>query len=49
MCQIHISLSEDNVIANATAPTLEPVGQFSFANYSVEGSESGSHAFSTTK
>lgn len=49
MCQIHISLSEDNIIAKPTAPALEPDGQFSFAFYSIEGFESDSDAFSTTK
>lgn len=45
MCQTHISLSEDNIAAQPSAPALEPDGQFPFAADSVEGFESDSDAF----
>lgn len=45
MCQTHISLSEDNITAQPTAPALEPDGQFPFATDSAEAFESDSDAF----
>lgn len=49
MCQVHISLSEDGLIATPAAPALQPDGQFPFAVYCAEGFESDSDAFSTAK
>lgn len=48
MCQIHISLSEDNINAKPLAPALQPVVQFPFGNCD-EGFKSDSDAFSATK
>lgn len=49
MCQIHISLSEDNVNAEPSAAALQPVVQFPFGICCDEGFESDSDAFSAAQ